>query len=262
MDGLLAGLGWEALEHVLDVAVEHAGVLVGVGGEVLGGETAPEEVLGVALEEVDDEVAYGLIGCGGGSGGVEAPGIAQATPAPSAPTPTAAPAAAESVVHGLDLLLVLDFVEGEDGDGAVGGNELPSLGLELCVDGLLNAGGIEGIRGFYLAPGVGVVLGEVGGVVVVGANVAGKCCDGGAEEESGCEWEIQAEFHEWCLSAMERRWCSVCFKIAEDLPSVVRSVPADPVGASDWALSEFGRVRLRAGFQRLFQRRGRELRKK
>src|SRR5271170_4636868 len=100
----------EALEHFADISIQRFRIPVGVGGEIFGSQASPEQLLGTAVEDVDHQIAYRLVGrrrCRL----AKSARIAQ-TPTPSAPTPANAPSAAKTVVQGLRLFLVVDVVAG------------------------------------------------------------------------------------------------------------------------------------------------------
>src|SRR5262249_35721112 len=89
------------------------------------------------------------------------------------------------------------------------GHTLPSLGLQLFVDCLLNACHIKWVRGLHLSPRVRVVLREIRRVIVVCPHITGQRCGRRSDKECACNYEMHGVLHNASsLSRNPRKWSS------------------------------------------------------
>ena len=174
--GLLARLRREAFEHLPDIPIERLRIFSCVGREISRSQSSPQQLLGAGIEQIDHQIGDGLI-CRGRRSFSDS-GTPTSAPTPSTPAsacaPTAAPAAAQIVIEGLGLLLVMHVVGSKNSDGPSRRHHLPALRLQLRVDGLLNAPDIKWVSRLYLCPRVGMVLAEVRLMVVVGPHIVAQ----------------------------------------------------------------------------------------
>src|SRR5258708_39997157 len=90
-------LGREVLEHLVHALVEVLNVLVGLVGKRVARRAAPDQLLALGVEQVDDQSAD-LIGIGRGRG------VTKATPSPTA----------EAVIERVECLFVFCDLHGCD----------------------------------------------------------------------------------------------------------------------------------------------------
>ena len=213
---LLSGFRWEVFEHVVDVAIYHLGVPGIVGPEILCRQTSPEKLLRASLEQIYHQVANIVV-----SGGRRCNAGTE-----TRTTPAAAPTAAHVVIHGLHLLLIVDIVGREDRHRTAGGYQLPSIGLQLLIDRLLNARHKERVRGLNLPPRICVELREICRVVVVGPHIASKSCHGAPHQNNRHECSLYITLHRTSSSStvVETNiwWSYLLVKLLRSSPRVSR----------------------------------------
>src|ERR1700677_2806918 len=121
---LFTRLRRKALEPLLDIAVHGLRVPRLISRKIRRGQSSPKQVLRIALEHVDHKVGRLLIASR--RRGLAEPRICPSSaPTPATPAPTATPAAAKVVVHGLRLLLVMKIVGSKHSDCTACGHQAP-----------------------------------------------------------------------------------------------------------------------------------------
>ena len=103
----------KVIEHLVDVFIDMAGVLVGVLRNIAFRDAAEDQVFGLAIEDINHETADRLVDLGGCCFGTGSP--PSVSPSPAAPAPCSAPVTAETGVVGLQFSLIMNVALGEDG---------------------------------------------------------------------------------------------------------------------------------------------------
>src|SRR5262249_39751335 len=144
---------WKLLQHLLHRLVEFLLVILGFLEKRLFRHSTPDQSLIPSVVHVQHKGSHSVVlnSC-------------RRFSAKSAPAPTS-----ETVIEGSIFLLVSGRAYGCQGNIAVGRNSLPSLGLKLAVNGILDSLLPKRIRGLNLRPVIRVVTLKARLLVVVGA---------------------------------------------------------------------------------------------
>src|SRR6266852_458558 len=150
---LLLRRAWrEFLEHFVHALIQVLDVLVGVVGECVAGCASPEQLLGFAIEQIDDQRAYFICFCGGR--------CLSETSASSKP-----------VIEGIQGLLILGDFHGYDRNIAARIHLGPAFCCQGGIDGSFDSVDKQGVLRLNAFPRVGLVLPEVDAAIVIGLHL-------------------------------------------------------------------------------------------
>ena len=144
------------LEHFVHALIQILDVFVGIVGKRIARAASPDQLLGLGIEEIDDHRAH-LVGIG------RCCRLTETATSEAPPTPTSS----KSVVEGIQGLLILRHLNGDDGDVTIGINLGPAFCCQRSIDSTLDAINIQGIFRLNVFPRIGLVLREVSAAVLI-----------------------------------------------------------------------------------------------
>src|SRR3977135_4347502 len=146
----------ESLEHLRYTFVQALFIICGLIGQSVLGTSAPDQLFGIGVVQVDNQGSYFVVVFGGG-------GITEPT-SESSPSPSST----KAVIERLKSSLRLRRLNRNDGHIAAALHLGQALGCQLGIHGILDSGVPQGIRWLDFLPRIGLVLRESCLVIKVG----------------------------------------------------------------------------------------------